>query len=145
MNKIFVAIICLLCIISCDNENEPPGRLSSIGLKEHLLSIDSEESNIIVQTKDINWFIMRSLIVINGNTSILKNTTYEYTPIPGQVTDITQYKDTLKGDWFTAIKNGNELLLHIDVNTSQYERVLIVELSGGGTKTEELKIIQNTK
>lgn len=71
-----------------------------------------------------------------------KNTTYKYTPIPGQIVDITAFRDTIYGEWFTVIKDAYELKVKVEANQTGKEKKLVLYLNAGNIPQETFTLIQ---
>lgn len=139
-NDIITFFAGCLALLSCNNDSEAPGKLSPIGLEKKEIILTASDSSMVLKTKCTDWFILYGRTIINGDTALLKNSTYTLTT--DQVTDVVMYKDTFVGEWFQAIKETSDLKLDIFKNNSSSERTLIIELSGGNKINEQVKIIQ---
>lgn len=143
MKQIVLFLICIFCLIGCDDTIEAPGRLSVINLEQHNMNVSPSSNSVTVGVgaDKITWSVLRSQIQANGKSSTLYNTTYKYSD--DRVKEVILYKDTLAGDWFKILKNkeGN-LQVDIAKNELPYNRTLIIDVGGFLGQTESLVITQ---
>ena len=143
MKQIALYLICIFCLMSCDDTIEIPGRLMEINLEKHDMTVASPSNSVTVGVgaDKITWYVLRSQAKINGENSILNNTTYKYSD--EWMKDVVRYRDTLEGDWFKILKNkeGN-LQIDIAKNEFPYERTLTIDVGGFLSLTENLVITQ---
>lgn len=143
MKQISVFLVCILCMVSCDNTIEAPGRLSMINLERNNVTVGASDSSVTVGVgaDKITWYVLRGQTMANGESSTLNNTTYKYSD--DRVKDIILYKDTLAGDWFEIIKNKDgDLQVNVAQNDFLYERKLVIDLGGFLSSSESLVITQ---
>lgn len=143
MKQIALFLICIFCLIGCDDTIEAPGRLSVINLEQHSMNVSPSSNSVTVGVgaDKITWYVLRSQTQGNGKSSTLYNTTYKYSD--DRVKDVILYKDTLTGDWFKILKNkeGN-LQVDIAKNELPYNRTLIIDVGGFLGQMESLVITQ---
>lgn len=143
MKQIAICLICILGLMSCDNTIEAPGRLLEINLEKHDMIVGPSNNSVTigVGTDKITWYVLRSQTKVNGENSILNNTTYKYSD--EWMKDVVRYRDTLEGNWFKILKNkeGN-LQVDIAKNEFPYERTLVVDVGGFLSSSESLVITQ---
>ena len=143
MKQIVFYLICIFCLISCDDTLEAPGRLSTINLERNNMTVGASNASVTigVGADKITWYVLRTQTQANGESSTLYNTTYKYSD--DRVQDVILYRDTLEGDWFKILKNkeGN-LQIDIAKNEFPYERTLVIDVGGFLCLTESLSITQ---
>lgn len=142
MKKILMCVLGAAALCACHNSEE---KLNVIALETPELVVGAEGGEQVIKTKYNHWYITEWMTICGEDTARFKNTTYTYTPLPGQMEDITYFHDTIGGEWYTAIKDETSLLLKIEANRSGKEKKLILELRAGNIPGETFTLIQEEK
>lgn len=142
MKKILIIALGAAALCACDDSEE---KLNAIGLETPEVTVGAEGGEQVIKTKYNHWDIHQGMTICGEDTVRFKNTTYTYTPLPGQMEDIIYFHDTIEGEWYTAIKDETTLLLKVEANRSGKGRKLILELMAGNIPGETFTLIQEEK
>lgn len=145
MKKIYLFSCISLLLGACDSSNLTDTSSGILGLTPRELSLEAGASEHVITTENNHyWYIAQGLSIINSDTTVVKCDTYLDTDPGGGWVDVTMFKDTLYGEWFTAIKKGYDLQVKVEENKSGKERKLQLTL-GTPEPTDRFSLVQKGK
>ncbi len=112
--------------------------------------LDSERNEVSFKSKPSRegMEISGVLIIIDNDTTFISNEKVPHENRYGDRKQFVQYfyyyRDTVYGDWYTAIHKGNKIYVKLDENTTGKRRKLMVFVEDGNPQGN-VKIIQDAR
>ncbi len=143
MKRIVLCLFTALLLSACESSDS--NEATRIGLAASHLEIGAEGGEQVIGTAYDRWYIPYGLSVIGEDTLRFQNTLYTSTPRPGEMEEISNFKDTLQGSWYRVVKNGYDLEVKVEANLSGKEKKLMLELMAGDILGETFTLVQKEK
>lgn len=143
MKRIVLCMFTALLLSACESSDS--NEATRIGLPVSHLEIGAEGGEQVIGTAYDRWYIPYGLSVIGEDTLRFQNTLYTSTPRPGEMEEISNFKDTLQGSWYQVVKNGYDLEVKVEANLSGKEKKLMLELMAGDIPGETFTLVQKEK